>query len=130
MLLKFVLSFIFLINLTSCSMKNFEKEIRLKPVPLTVSFAGNEASVLREYAEKINKIEVDKILSQLKNKAEKEKFKYRIVDLKNAYNKSVDKLQEIEKLHTKDTNKKIRELKEDMAELDAIWKYIIANYQI
>jgi predicted nucleotide-binding protein (sugar kinase/HSP70/actin superfamily) len=78
----------------------------------------------------INKIEVDKILSQLKNKAEKEKFKYRIVDLKNAYNKSVEKLQEIEKLHPKDTNKKIRELKEDMAELDAIWKYIIANYQI
>jgi hypothetical protein len=29
-------------------MKNFEKEIRLKPVPLTVSFAGNEASVLRD----------------------------------------------------------------------------------
>ncbi|MDD4974567.1 MAG: hypothetical protein PHY93_09475 [Bacteriovorax sp.] len=129
-LLKFALSFILLINLTSCSRKNFEKEIILKPVPLTVSWAGNEASLLRDYADKLKKIDIDKTLSQINNKAEKKKFKYRIVDLKIAYNKCVDKLQEIEKVHPKDTSKKVRELKQDMIELNAIWQYIIANYKI
>ncbi|MDD4975185.1 MAG: hypothetical protein PHY93_12580 [Bacteriovorax sp.] len=44
----------------------------LKPVPLTISLASNKARELRDYAEKINKIEIDKVLSQLKNKSEKE----------------------------------------------------------
>jgi hypothetical protein len=130
MMIKFLLLVILLTNLISCSRKNFEKEIVLKPVPLTVSLAVDEANELRDFAEKLNKIDIDKVLTQLKQKNEKEKFKYRIVDLKIAYNKCVDKLQEVENAHPKGKIKKIRELKECMVELDAVWKYIIVNYKI
>ncbi|MBC7537357.1 MAG: hypothetical protein H7281_00945 [Bacteriovorax sp.] len=130
LVIKFLLPVILFTNLISCSRKDFEKEIVLKPVPLTVSLAVDEANELRDFAEKLNKIDIDKVLNQLKQKTEKEKFKYRIVDLKIAYNKCVDKLQEVENAHPKVKMKKIRGLKECMVELDAVWKYIIVNYKI
>ena len=130
MLLHFSKSLILLITLTSCSMKNFEKKILITSVPNIVLFTEHEAVLLRDYADKINKIDIDKILSEINNKTEKEKFKYRIVDLKTTYNKCVNKLQKVEGSLPKDRNKRNRELKEYMDELDAIWKYIIANYKI
>ena len=111
-------------------MKNFEKKILITSVPNIVLFTEHEAVLLRDYADKINKIDIDKILSEINNKTEKEKFKYRIVDLKTTYNKCVNKLQKVEGSLPKDRNKRNRELKEYMDELDAIWKYIIANYKI
>lgn len=118
-----------LIALFSCTNKNFEKKLALKTVPSTVVSAVHEANQLRDYAVKLNQIDLDENLTLLKNKAEKEKFKYRIVEFKIAYNKCIDKLVEIESPHPKDKDKKIRELQEDMIELDAIWKYITANYK-
>ncbi|MDO9181836.1 MAG: hypothetical protein Q7U04_05480 [Bacteriovorax sp.] len=105
------------------------EKIALKQVPIVV-YAAEEASELREYASKFESIDVAKILLKLKSKAEKEKFKYRILDFKIAYNKCADIVIELESFKTKDKLKKKRELKELLAELDAIWKYLIVNYKL
>lgn len=126
---------IIVVTFSSCAKKNFEKKIELKPVPETVTSSVNEAKTLREYSEKLKAIDDEKILSQIKEKAEKEKYKYRILDFKIAYNKCVTKLHEVERKSVESTQdkeklKKTGELKECMNELEAIWQYIIVNYKI
>ncbi len=130
MIVKYIMPFIILISLLSCTNKDFEKRLIVKSLPVNVSSVTNEANVLRGYAAKLNQIDIDKNLSKLKQKVDKEKFKYRILEFKIAYNKCVDKVVEIEAPNSKDKMKKIGQLKEDMLELDAIWQYIVANYEI
>lgn len=120
---------ILLVAFSSCSKKSFTNKIDLKPVP-SVTVAVNEASQLRNYAEKLNSINIEEIISRMNKKAEKEQFKFRILDFKTAYNKSVDLLKDVENIQTKDKAKKMRELQEKMSELSAIWAYLITNYQI
>lgn len=130
MIAKYLLPFIILISLFSCTHKDFEKKLVLKPLPSQVYLVVDESNKLKDYASKLSQIDLDQNLSKLKNKTEKEKFKYRITEFKIAYNKCVDKITEIEGQKAKDKTKQMRELKEDMMELDTIWQYIIANYQI
>lgn len=124
-----IITTILLIFFVSCT-ENFEEKINLRPLPVTISTAVDEAMTLREYAEKLNAIDVEKQTALLKTKKEKEEFKFKIAELKGAYNKCVDKLQDIEVKHPKDQSKKMRELKEYLVELDAIWKYTLTHYNL
>lgn len=127
---RWIYSFFVLVILISCSKKTFDTPLNLKALPVSSSTAINETRALRDYAEKLNKIDTEKIISQLENQKEREQFKHRIIDLKVSYNKCVDKLNDVEKAAANDKAEKLRELKENMAELDAIWKYLIVNYKI
>ena len=102
----------------------------LKSLPTNITIVIDEANQLREYAAKLNQIDIDKELLQIKNKKEKEKFKYRILEFKITYNKCVDKIQEIEKMKQKGNSKEARELDQGLSELSTIWQYIITTYKI
>jgi len=127
--IKYLFAIFLLVSFFSCSKKSFTDKVDLKPVPSAV-VAINEASQLRDYAVKLNSINIDEITSRMDKKAEKEKFKYRILDFKIAYNKSVDLLIELEDVKTKDKAKKQRDLQQKLDELGTIWQYIITTYQI
>lgn len=126
--MRYILSFIILLVLISCSRADFAQKINLKSVHTPASIKVEEEAKLRDYATKINTIDIDKTLAQLQSKKEKKEFKYRIAELKTAYNKCVDKLDEADKTSFKD--KKIRELKECMFQFAAIWNYILSNYKL
>lgn len=127
---KYACLFGAVIILFSCTNKHFEKKMVLKSLPAVVRQNHYEANKLKDYAEKLNQIDLDEELALLKDKTEKEKFKYRIVEFKIAYNKCVDKIEEIESGKAKNKFKAKRQLKQSMVELDAIWQYIITNYRI
>lgn len=117
--------------MTSCfSKKSFEKEMVLKPLPSKIVLGRAEANQLSDYKIKLQSLDVDKILSQLKNNSEKDNFKDQIINLRNAYNKSVEKLQILEKAQGKNKELKYNQLKDSIIELNTIWKYIIVNFRI
>jgi hypothetical protein len=131
MMLKYLVLFVFLFSCCSCAKKkSFEREIVLKSLPSKISYSTESAKELSDYANNIRNVDVDKVLSQIKIKNEQDKFKNQMIILRTAYNKCVDKIAEIEKAYPKDKEIKMKELKEQLYELDAIWKFIIRNYNI
>jgi anion-transporting ArsA/GET3 family ATPase len=131
MILKFFLPFLFLMALTSCtSKKNFEKEIVLMPIPSNITKALDEANQLRDYKVKLESLDVNKVLSRLKHDYEKDKFKSQMIDLRIAFNQSIEKLQNYESVQPKDKITKYNELKNAITELDTIWKYTVFNFKI
>ena len=127
---EYVIIFFISMIFTSCNRENFEQKIILKSIPDNVVIARVEAGELREYRNKLNSIDVEKILLQLKEKTSKEEFKYRLVDMKIAYNKSVESLQDVEHASPNDIVEKKRKLKESLVQLDSIWKYVYVKYKI
>lgn len=131
MILKYFLTFIFLISLSSCnSKKQFENEMVLKPIPSNITIALVEANQLRDYKVKLESLDINKTLSQLKNDSEKNKFKSQIINLRIAFNQSVEKLQVFEEIPPKDKTEKYNELKNSIVKLDTVWKYIVFNFKI
>ncbi len=127
--IKLILFILISAILFSCSKRNFTHKIELKSVPITLS-AENESRRLIEYYTKFNTIEIDSILNRLKSKREKKEFNYRILEFKIVFNKCIDSLIDIKNADSAIRLKKLRELKEKMNELEALWKYIIVNYRI
>jgi hypothetical protein len=131
MFLKYALSIIFLLSFFSCSNKtSLKDEMVLKTLPSSITSSQEISNDLAGYASSIKQIDYDKTLSRFESNAEKDEFKKQMLDLRDDYNKCVDKLKEVEHANEKDKIKKMTELRDLKDELDTVWKYVIKNYRI
>lgn len=129
---KYVFFIFFIFMSYSCTNKtNFKDEMILKSLPSNISSSDEVVGItLKNYATSIKKIDYEKILSSLKNDVERNEFKKNMIDLREAFDKCVDKFKDSQNAKESEKEKIMTELSELKNELDTVWQYIIRNYKI
>lgn len=117
---------------TACSNKHPEQR-RLERAPASLSsedVESRETALIKEYARKIDQIDIEKAQANLPNPQDKDQFQYRLEILRETYDQALFQLEEYESANSLDKASRKEELDLALAKLKSHWDYLTENYQI